>query len=58
MVIVPESLMSNHSGGALTLSFARSNSDLGTIRIRLRSAANVDYTGNTTDKFYVSYLVL
>ena len=50
--------MSNHSGGALSMSYARSNSDLGTIRIRVRSSANVDYTGNTTDKFFVSYLVL
>ena len=58
MVIVPDSQMSNHSGGAINISHARPNSDLGTIRIKLRSAANVDYTGNTTDKFYVSYLVL
>ena len=58
MVIVPDSQMSNHSGGAVNVSHARPNSDLGTIRIKLRSAASVDYTGNTTDKFFVSYLVL
>ena len=58
MVIVPDSQMSNHSGGAINISHARPNSDLGTIRIKLRSAASVDYTGNTADKFFVSYLVL
>ena len=58
MVIVPNSQMSNHSGGAINISHARPNSDLGTIRIKVRSAASVDYTGNTADKFFVSYLVL
>ena len=58
MVIVPVSQMSNHSGGAVNISHARPNSDLGTIRIKVRSAANVDYTGNTTDKFFVSYYIL
>ena len=58
MVIVPRYPMSNHTGGAINVTTVRPNSDLGSIRITCRSAANVDYTGNTTDKFFVSYLVL
>ena len=58
MVIVPRYPMCNHSGGALSVSYTRPNSDLGTIRIAFRPSASLDYTGNTTDKFFVSYLVL
>ena len=58
MVIVPRYPTSNHNGGAISVGFSRPNSDLGTIRISLRSNAAVDYQNNTTDKFFVSYMIL
>ena len=58
MVIIPRYPTSNHDGGAVNMQLARPNSDLGNIRINLRSATPVNYLNNTTDKFFVSYMIL
>ena len=58
MVIVPRYPTSNHDGGALNITLSRPNSDLGEVRIGMRSGAGVDYLNNTTDKFFVSYMIL
>ena len=58
MVVVPRYPTSNHDGGAISVSYTRPNSDSGSIRIGLRSAASVNYLNNTTEKFFVSYMIL